>query len=134
MSADPTTTESAVGVGVVDPTVLGALAARLGDRAGGFLATLLDTWELETAQRLEELDRAITDGKRAGVARVAHSMRGSSAAMGAVRLSLACGQVEVAARGDEPTDLAAARDLLAAEVALALAALADLHRGGDAPV
>jgi len=120
-----------VSTGVVDPSVLGALAARLGDRAGGFLSTLLDTWELETTQRLGELDRAVSEGKAAGVARVAHSLRGSSAAMGAVRLSQASGEVEVAARGDEPVDLAAARDLLAAEVALALAALEALHRHGD---
>ncbi len=115
---------------MLDPSVLGALAARLGERAGGFLTTLLDTWELETTQRLQELDRAVSERKAAGVARVAHSMRGSSAAMGAVRLSKTCGEVEVAARGNEPVDLAAARDLLAAEVALALSALGGLHRAG----
>lgn len=108
--------------------VLGALAARLGDRAPGFLVTLLETWEQETTSRLEELGRAVSDGKVPGVARVAHSMRGSSAAMGAIRLSEACGQVEVAARSGEPLDLGAARDLLAAEVALALGALRGLHR------
>lgn len=124
--------ESAVGDPVVDPSVLGALAARLGERATGFLAALLDTWQQESRQRLAELDAAVADGKAAGVGRVAHSMRGSSAAMGAVRLSEACGQVELAVRTGETPDLAALRDRLAAEVELALAALGRLHHSGRA--
>ena len=136
MSADPHTgapppVDPGSSGDAVDPAVLGALAARLGERAGGFLLTLLDTWELETSQRLGELDRAITEGKLAGVARVAHSLRGSSAAMGAMRLSEVCGQVELAARSDEPVDLSAAHALLAAEVSMALSALSSLHRSGN---
>ena len=135
MSADrstgaPHTVAPRSSTDAVDPAVLGALAARLGERAGGFLLSLLDTWELETSQRLAELAQAVTDGKLAGVARVAHSMRGSSAAMGAMRLSEACGEVELAARSDKPVDLSAAHARLSAEVGLALAALSSIHRSG----
>ena len=108
--------------------MLGALAARLGDRAPGFFAKLLDTWEQEVGQRLLELDAAVAEGRTAGVGRVAHSVRGSSAAMGAVRLSEACGEVEVAVRTRVDLHLPGVRDRLVGEAGLALAELGSLYR------
>lgn len=62
------------------------------------------------------------------VGRVAHSVRGSSAAMGAVRLSETCGEVEVAVRTEEELDLASVRDRMATEAREAVAELVALHR------
>jgi HPt (histidine-containing phosphotransfer) domain-containing protein len=113
---------------VVDPSVLGTLAERLGARAPAFLASLLETWETETGRRLAALDDAVAAGDADGVSRAAHAVKGGSGSMGALRLAAACAQVEaeVAAGGD--VDLAAARLRLTAEVEQARTALVGLYR------
>ena len=108
---------------VLDPSVLSSLAARLADRAPEVLATLFDTWRRETEQHLAELEQAVTAGAAADVARLAHSLRGSSAALGAIRLAAACGEVERAVRSGGAVDLRAAQARLAGEVELAQTAL-----------
>ena len=112
---------------VVDPTVLGSLAERLGPRAPAFLTSLLATWETETAARMAALSAAVDAGDADGVSRAAHAVKGGSGSMGALRLAAVCAEVEagVVAGG---TDLAAARTRLAAEVEQAGEALVALYR------
>ena len=103
----------------VDPTVLIGLNERLGPRAPEFRATLITTWETETDKRLGELDSAVQAGDPEAVARVAHALRGGSAALGANGLAQACTDVEEALRGDDvyPLDQAAQRIRTAADEA-----------------
>ena len=113
----------------VDPTVLGALLPRLGDRAPAFFAGLLETWVGETACALRSLDEAVDQQDRAAVGRLVHVIRGGSASLGAVRLAEVCGEVEQAVRTDAPVDLAEARDRVRAEVDGARAGLVALTSG-----
>ena len=71
----------------MDPSVAQALTARMGERGGQLLDRLLDTWEAETDQRLNELGTAVEAGNARAVGRVAHAMRGGSGSLGAVELA-----------------------------------------------
>ena len=91
----------------VDPAVLVALTERLGDRAEGFRQVLIRTFEEESAVRLAELDAAVAAEDRDGVSRVAHTLKSSSAALGALVLAAWCEEVEGGLRAGAPRDLSA---------------------------
>ena len=110
---------------VVDPSVLGVLADRLGDRAPAFLASLHATWVSETSARVEQLRAAVAAGDREAVGRAAHAVKGGSGSMGAVRLAHVCGGVEREAAS--APDLEVLRGRLEDEVERAREALAALY-------
>jgi HPt (histidine-containing phosphotransfer) domain-containing protein len=99
----------------VDPTILHALTARLGERGAEFRDSLIDTWTDEVGRRLAELDEAAATGDRDGVARAAHTMKSSCAALGALAMSRSCLELEQAVRAGADVDLAAAAALVRAE-------------------
>jgi HPt (histidine-containing phosphotransfer) domain-containing protein len=115
------TTEEAV-----DPSVLSALVDRLGPRAAAFRDTLISTWTTETDRRLVELDEAVAAEDPGALARVAHAMKGGSAALGAHRLAALCDELETAA-ADRGLDLVDARTRLQQEVDVARAGLEALR-------
>jgi CheY-like chemotaxis protein len=104
---------------VVDASVLESLTERLGDRGPAFRASLVQTWRDESAARLVELEEAVAGGDADGVARVAHTVKSSSAALGAMQLSALCEEVELSLRAGESRDLAADGAALTAAVAAA---------------
>ncbi|MCW2679079.1 MAG: response regulator [Frankiales bacterium] len=114
---------------VVDRTVLESLLSRLGERGPAMLARLLDTWEGETDKRLDELQVAVQAGDSDAVGRIAHSVRGGSASMGAVALAEVCGDVETRVRLGEALDLAQAQSRIRAAAEQARTALAQLRVG-----
>ena len=113
----------------VDPSVLGSLTARLGERAAAVLDKLIDTWESETARRLDEVDAAMEDGDAAGVGRAVHAMKGGSASMGAVRLAAVCASVEGPIKAGETVDLVDARKRIRVAVEEAREGLGQLRVG-----
>jgi HPt (histidine-containing phosphotransfer) domain-containing protein len=118
--------QRAAGRGAVDPTVLDKLTTRLGERGPGFRATLLQTWRDETQTRLGELAAAAGAGDGDGVARVAHTMKSSSAALGAGELAAVCEHIEDRLRAGDDRDLHADADAISQHVARASAAFAAL--------
>ncbi len=113
----------------VDPSVLGSLTARLGNRAAAVLDKLIDTWESETARRLDEVDAALQGGDAAGVGRAVHAMKGGSASMGAVRLAAVCASVEGPIKAGETVDLVDARERIRVAVEEAREGLGQLRVG-----
>jgi signal transduction histidine kinase/CheY-like chemotaxis protein len=91
----------------VDPAVLGALIDRMGDRGPSFRVSLIRTWRDESLGRVADLDAAAAAGDAAGVARAAHTLKSSSAALGALPLSQLCNTVENALRAGQTRDLVA---------------------------
>lgn len=91
----------------VDPSVLEAITSRLGDRGPTFRSNLIQTWRNEMALRLAELDAAVSAGDVDGVARVAHTLKSSSASLGALPLSRTCEDIEHRLRAGGTFDLAA---------------------------
>ena len=91
----------------VDASVLETLTSRLGDRGPAFRSTLIKTWRDEAALRLTELEAAVSAGDVNGVTRVAHTLKSSSAALGALALSRVCDDIEARLRAGGTFDLAA---------------------------
>ncbi|MCW2498575.1 MAG: signal transduction histidine kinase [Frankiales bacterium] len=91
----------------VDPAVLDALTARLGERGEAFRVNLIQTWRDEAAARLTDLDAAARAGDSDGVVRVAHTLKSGSASLGAGPLAALCEQVESRLRGGGAGDLMA---------------------------
>lgn len=110
-TGDPTT--------LLDPHVLANLRT-IGDPA--FCAELVDDYETSTAATLDVLNRVLDDGDGSAVERAAHSLKSSSASMGAATLADLCREVETAGRDgsfdtarERAADIAAMRvDVIAA--------------------
>ncbi|MCW2776786.1 MAG: two-component hybrid sensor and regulator [Frankiales bacterium] len=108
----------------VDASVLSALTSRLGERAGAFAVTLVQTWRTESTAKLLEFDRAADVGDPDLASRAAHALKSGSAALGALRLAACCEQLEASLRAGEPVDLADAARRVRVEVEAADAGFA----------
>lgn len=90
--------------------------------AHGLLERVLDTFVASLVRHVDELRAARADGDLAAMRHVAHTLKSSSASVGALELSRWCADVERALRERpaEPPD-AAALDAMAAEMQRLLA-------------
>ncbi|PQZ90907.1 MULTISPECIES: Hpt domain-containing protein [Pseudomonas] len=95
----------------LDPQVLSGLQEVM----EGEYPKLLDTFLDDSQKRVEALRKARDDAKALG--RIAHSFKGSSGNLGAVRLAQLCQRLETEAV-DETTDLGALVDQIDHEFAL----------------
>lgn len=77
---------------------------------------VLHAFESSVARLLPQLEAARTDGDRAGMRHVAHTLKSSSASIGALALSKHCATVETMIRENSAEDLEAPLDALAAEL------------------
>ncbi len=103
---------------------------QLESRAGkAILAEILGSYLGEGPRRLERLREAAASGDTAELAFVAHSLKGSSAQLGAERLAALCRDVELKAREEELEGAAA----LLGDVEGEFAALAPLLEAERAP-
>ncbi|WP_193608619.1 response regulator [Nocardioides lijunqiniae] len=100
----------------VDPAALDTLTQHLGAAADDFRESLVHAWRRESRHQLELLDIAAAEGDRAAVAAILHSLRSSSAALGAVALAAQCRLIEDTLRADDPLDLVAAASRVHHEV------------------
>ena len=91
---------------ILDQQVLDALRESVaGDDA--FLADLVATYLTEGAEHMAEIEEAAAAGDAATIVRPAHSLKSSSAALGAARLSSISRDIEIAGREGRPDGLAA---------------------------
>jgi two-component system sensor histidine kinase/response regulator len=75
---------------------------------GGKEEGLLDLFVSQSHTRIQDLATAVNDGDAAGIARIAHSLKGSSATFGAVKLATAADRL---AADDGPALLTEAEEL-----------------------
>ncbi|MFL6025538.1 MAG: Hpt domain-containing protein, partial [Friedmanniella sp.] len=80
---------------VVDLTVMPALH---GERAGSLVDLFLST----STSQLQDMREAVAGGQTDDLRRLAHSLRGSAAYLGAGRLATACASLEEAANEQQP--------------------------------
>ncbi len=92
----------------IDPSVLLAMTERLGERAASFRAGLVSTYCAESADQAAALVASAAAGDTEGAGRVAHTLKSSSAALGATLLAAFCAELEQDLRDGEPRDLSAA--------------------------
>ena len=112
MSAPPDEREAAGGA-AGDPQALDRLR-RFG--GGGLLAEMLAIYFDESPKRLGAARRALAAGDAAGVALAAHSLRSTSAQIGALRVARLGAEAEELARAGDLAPVPALLDAIAAEV------------------
>ena len=94
----------------MDSGVLDELRELGGSIGEAFLPGLVADFVSSTDPLLVELQEAIEHGDAPTIGRIAHSIKGSSAGLGGLRLALSCGRMEsIATTGQRPCDW---RDLL----------------------
>jgi HPt (histidine-containing phosphotransfer) domain-containing protein len=92
---------------VLDDNVINELRASVGGD-DSFVAELASTYLAEGPQHLQALEEAVAHGDIAGAVRPAHTLKSSSASLGAMRLSEISRGIEFAAREGRNDGLAAA--------------------------
>jgi signal transduction histidine kinase/DNA-binding response OmpR family regulator/HPt (histidine-containing phosphotransfer) domain-containing protein len=80
------------GAGVLDPATIAGLQEL--DDDGGGMAAVVATFVATGKERLHELRRSVEAGDREAISAIAHSVRGSSGTLGAVRLASLCAEWE----------------------------------------
>jgi HPt (histidine-containing phosphotransfer) domain-containing protein len=114
----------------VDP----ATFARLLDMAGGdraFVDELVDTYLDDGAAQIEALRAAAATGDAAAIVRPAHTLKSSSATVGALALADLCRQLEADGRAGAIPDAAERAQAIAEAFDAARAALLSMRAGGD---
>jgi HPt (histidine-containing phosphotransfer) domain-containing protein len=75
---------------------------QLKDLMGGdFLVELIDTYITETAALVEQLSQALAGGEAVAFERIAHSIKSSSASLGALSLSQQARELEMMGKANE---------------------------------
>lgn len=100
------------------------------DGRNGLIARILDTFVESLARHAREFAQARAAGDREALRRIAHTLKSSSASVGALELSRTCADVERRVRdGDEVAALQAPLDQLERDLQclLALAGCASPH-------
>lgn len=112
------------GAGAVDLSALADLLSSLGDRAPMAEARLIDTYLRELPRMIDQLRVALEAGDREVLHRVAHTLKSSSASLGAFPLSMMCAELEDRSRESIPADAGEAIEALDVERVAVHAALA----------
>jgi CheY-like chemotaxis protein/HPt (histidine-containing phosphotransfer) domain-containing protein len=87
------------------------------------LERVLKAFETSVARLSPLLEESRRSGDRAGVRHVAHTLKSSSASIGALALSQRCAEVETLIRLESTEDLSAPLDALSAELSVVLKAI-----------
>lgn len=92
--------------GVIDMRVIAELRELGGDEDPGLLAELIDLFLRDAPERLQEVQTGLATGEIKLVERAAHTLKSSSANIGAKRLSVICRRIEELARNLEKDAIA----------------------------
>ena len=89
----------------LDPDALARLTALDPKGENKLLERVLRAFQTSAARLMPQLEAARLSGDRATVRLVAHTLKSSSASIGALELSQVCGQVEALIRAESADDL-----------------------------
>jgi len=122
MSEDPCASPAGT-AGVLDAVALAKLRQLDPEGRAGILVRVLRTYEASLQKLMTQFSAAREAGELDGLRHVAHTLRSSSASVGALVLSARCAEVEAAIREGRTDGLDPALDALADESARAAAAV-----------
>lgn len=108
---------------VLDPGALARLAELDPKGRAGLVARVVKTFTQSLNRLLDELERARLAGDREALRHVAHTLKSSSASVGALRLSSLCADIERRVKNRQGEGLDAQLDALALEGRRLLAGL-----------
>jgi len=124
--SEPTGAPAAVGAAVaavLDAKALAKLQELDPGGSSGLVARVLSTYAQSLQRQLAGLEAARRDADAQGQRHVAHTLKSSSASVGALALSALCADVEQRLREGQSLDLDGQLDALTAEAERVLAAL-----------
>ncbi len=128
-AARPAVPPAAEAGGVLDEEALARLRELDPKGENRLLERVLKAFETSVARLLPQLQDSRRLGDRAGIRHVAHTLKSSSASIGAVKLSQLCADIETMIRLEKIEDLDARVDAMAAEVEVVLQVLRGLMDG-----
>ena len=108
--------------GPIDETAYAETLAMVGGDVG-FLAELIAEYRSDGTTRVADMRAALAAGEAEDLRRAAHTLKGSSASLGAVGLADACRAIEAAAREGRLDGLDGAVDSVAEQFDAVVAAL-----------
>jgi histidine phosphotransfer protein HptB len=111
---------------VLDPAAVSRLRQLDPDGSRGFLGQVLRTYEASLLRHLASLSDAATAGDLRRAGDIAHTLKSSSASIGAMRFSQGCADLERQAKAGDAGALGAPLQGLQAEGARVLAAVRDM--------
>ncbi|MBS1251707.1 MAG: Signal transduction histidine-protein kinase BarA [Anaerolineales bacterium] len=111
----------------IDEEVLAQFTEMMGEDAPAFIAELIDVFLEDTPRLLAEMGDAATEGDEEGLERAAHTLKGTSAALGAMVLSDLCQELETMGKAGDLEEAAEKVDQLEVEYARAEVALRDAN-------
>ncbi len=126
--ADPTNTPAVAGLpgaGVLDAGALARLQGLDPSGQAGLMARVLSTYTRSLERQLDILSSARLDADVQAQRHVAHTLKSSSASVGALQLSALCADVEHKLRNGQVEGIELQLDALTLEAARILAALRD---------
>jgi HPt (histidine-containing phosphotransfer) domain-containing protein len=85
---------------IIDLATYNQLKEQMG---ADFVAELIDTYNIETAQLINQLARAFANGETAAFGRFAHSIKSSSASLGALLFSQQARELEMMGKANDLT-------------------------------
>jgi len=112
------------GAPVLDAAVLDELRASIGDDQE-FMVELVETYVTEGSTNMDSLLAAAAAGDCAAIVRPAHTLKSTSASLGAMRLSAICRAIEAAGRESRPETLGEDAELARTTWEATLAAFAE---------
>lgn len=111
----------------IDRAVFGELVSNVG---ADFIAELVDTYCQETPQLLAELQQALARADAEAFRRAAHSIKSSSASLGALDFSALARALEMTGKSGDLSSAAPAVGQLAGDYDGVAAALREMQHGG----
>ena len=109
---------------VLDPAALARMAELDPTGSNRLIERVLEAFQTSAARLQPQAEAARASGDRAALRFVAHTLKSSSASIGAMRLSRLCAEIEAAIRADSGDDLSAPLDAMSAALAATLEAIA----------
>jgi len=98
----PAGAEAAVQAPRLDQNVLNGYYDLMGDAAEAFIKDLILTYLDNTEQLFSDLRRSLAEGDSTVFTRTAHTLKSSSASLGAMALSQLCKELEFQSKGGQP--------------------------------
>ncbi len=97
---------------IIDQETFSSLKDLMG---ADFVVELIDTYNTETGELIERLHHALAAQDAAAFGRTAHSIKSSSASLGALAFSQSARQLEMMGKANDLADAGPKLDLLAAD-------------------
>lgn len=116
---------------VLDEGALARLRELDPSGANRLLERVFEAFEASATRLLPQMERALQASDPAGVRHVAHTLKSSSASIGAIKLSSLCADIEAMIRRDAPDGLAVQVEAAVRESARVLRALKRMPLGSS---